>query len=212
MSAELQIANLREWIHGALSSLYQFANDPEPGINFSIAFASTDTLLDVEEALHSVRRSPWPRDAGLSYIYADGILQTLIKQQDAVEKLANLFQIGWTKKHSQKLIRVRDLRVQATGHPVRHDKPRQGSTFLARYSPGPFKISMGTYWEGGGFEATEIDLLDLIQTQERELVKAMRLIWGVILLRYPNAAHDRWRPWIANEQMSTSTMMLLVGS
>ena len=198
-----KVGEIRELIHGALEYLHNYADEREEGIDFRRAFAATDTLLDVSESVYALREEPWPASIGMAYLLSDGILQMLIKQQDAVQQLAKVFNLQWKIRDSEALTGIRDRRNQTTGHPVHHSerRPNSGSTFLVRQSPGPFKVATGTYFDKGGFEHTELDLTAMIEAQHLELLSVMRLIWGEILVRFPEAAHFRWSPWIATERL-----------
>ncbi len=195
------LSELRERIHSALEFLYRFGEQSEPNIDYRRAFAATDTLLDVEEAFSAFGPAAWPESIGIAYLLFDGVLQSLIKQQDAVASLASVFEVPWKPHTDPALQQIRRIRVQASGHPVHHDenKPDAGSTFLIRDKPGKFKISVGTFLDRGSYKNTTIDLMEMINTQEHQLSSVLRLIWATILYRHPDAAHFRWNPWVAED-------------
>ncbi len=182
-------SRLRDWIHTSLEQLYRFGEVPEPSIDYASAFAATDTLLDTEEALYGVTLMAWPA-GGAAYIISDGILQNLVKRQDALEQLARSLGLRWRARMCKGLIDVNQIRVRAAGHSSDHTGKSlaiRGSTFYTRSSPGPFKVQTGTFVAGGGYHSETIDLIHLTNLQETHIVSELKLIWGELLSRYPAA-------------------------
>jgi hypothetical protein len=102
-----RIGELRSLIHSALEYLSHYAEPPVRTLDFNAGFGATDTLLDIEEALHSFKTLEWPDDLGQSYLLTFGTLQALIIQQDAVESLCGVFSVPFNKHSSPNLRHVR---------------------------------------------------------------------------------------------------------
>ncbi len=113
------LGSARELIHGALEFLCHYDERPRIDLDFKKAFGATDTLLDMDEALHALARCEWPNDLGMAYLVTMGALQALVAQQDATQRLCEVFGVKFIPHKSRELIRIRDLRVRAAGHPQR---------------------------------------------------------------------------------------------
>lgn len=79
--------------------------------------SSLDVIGDTVLSIRDYISSPYPSSDGLKYIYTYGILQSLFLQQDAVRHLSEAFDIPLAP--SEKLMKVREIRNSAIGHPTK---------------------------------------------------------------------------------------------
>lgn len=213
------LSSARELIHGALEFLCHYDEKPRIGIDFTKAFGATDTLLDMDEALIALERCEWPADLGMGYLLTMGALQVLVVQQDATQRLCEVFDVPFSPHKCPELLKIRDLRVRAAGHPARHGRdgrhPRKGeeagSTFLVRRLFTKEKASIVTYFDGpSGREAHDINLVQLYSDQKRVLTNALQLVWTKLLVDYQSAAMFRWNPWQARERYNSPGLTIMI--
>ena len=97
------LGSARELIHGALEFLCHYDERPRIALDFNKAFGATDTLLDMDEALLALARCDWPNDLGMAYLLTMGALQALVAQQDATQRLCEVFGVNFIPHKSPRL-------------------------------------------------------------------------------------------------------------
>lgn len=213
------LSRARELIHGVLEFLYRYDERPRIALDFKKAFGATDTLLDMDEALLALERCEWPNDLAMAYLLTIGTLQALVAQQDATQRLCEVFDVHFTPHKSPELLRIRDIRVRAAGHPSRHGRngrrsrrgEEEGSTFLVRRNFTKEKAPVVTYFDGpGGREAQDINLMQMYSIQKRVLTRTLQLVWAKILVEYQCAAMFRWNPWQARERYGAPGISIVI--
>lgn len=213
------LSSARSLIHGALEFLCHYDAIPRVALDFHKAFGATDTLLDMEEALLSLERSDWPDDMGMTYLLAIGTLQALVAQQDAAQRLCEVFGVYFNPQKVPELLRIRDIRARAAGHPSLHGRngrrPKKGeeagSTFLVRRPFTKEKAPIVTYFDGpSGREPHDINLVQLYRSQNRILANVLRLVWVKIMVDYQSAAIFRWDPWQVRERYGAPGLSVVV--
>lgn len=112
-----------------------------------------DTIDDVALAVESFFREEGPRDTGLLYLRAYGLLQALYLQQDALNTLGK--QLGMKAEVSDCVERTRELRNLSVGHPAVY---KGGSAFLARFSLSDAGFQMLVWKQGDKYETEDVDL------------------------------------------------------
>src|SRR3546814_5747114 len=79
--------------------------------------SSLDVIGDTTLSIADYAAATFPTTPGLQYIYTYGLLQALFLQQHAIRHLAEAFELDNTP--SERLLKIRELRNTAIGHPHR---------------------------------------------------------------------------------------------
>lgn len=157
---------------------------PRPEIDYKAFFASTDTLLDVQNLLYVAEFGPWPQLQSVGQLWMYGALQALAVQQDAVLHLLECFKFTTYPNSAQVYAEVRDLRISAVGHPHNHSNKQlvyRGSSFLGEREHGSrtrFKVC--TYAENKQFVMRTVDVPELIAKQQMAVQIDLSQVWNAI--------------------------------
>ena len=108
-------------------------------MKWNVLCSSLDAVGDTELAVHSYKALRQKKDPGFNYLAVYGIFQVLYVQQDAVIDIFT--SLGLPRdlvdhKTFAEVMKVRDVRNKATGHPTKHGKNKQPITshYISRHS------------------------------------------------------------------------------
>lgn len=177
-----QRIDYRSLIHGRVWRTYGVKE--VSGFNYKKFFAAADTLLDVSNILHVAETEIWPQDQTVGQLWMYGALQALAVQQDAMEQLLECFEHNVRSDTALSLQTVNDLRVSAVGHPQDHSSKKllyRGCTFLAhRCASSLSRFEIVTYPREGGWVKREVDVPELIGTQQIAVQMNLGEVWNRI--------------------------------
>ena len=135
-------------------------------------------IEDGELAVEAYLGSAWETGSGTAYLSVFGLLQTLITQQDAARHLCESF--GLSVQLTEALEEIRRVRINSVGHPTRTRPGKNGlgigSHTIVRSSLNKTGFTLISSYVGGADEWKDIDLIALIEIQEREVVNVLRAL------------------------------------
>jgi hypothetical protein len=146
-------SEIYDYYHGT-SSCEQYFLDPRHESEFAGFYNSMYLLQDSTDALWRHRVRGFSEDALLAYLEFWGVMQAAIIQQDSIAELYELVlgrQLDPTALGLQFWPKIRTLRNECAGHPVRRDRPRttpMTRTFMGR-SFGDYAEITYERWENG---------------------------------------------------------------
>jgi len=111
-------------------------------------------------------------DAGMSFLILHGLLQVLVQQQDAVDRLCEIVgcQIADADRVTAKLKSVRNLRNDITGHPANRGGGRC-QFVIQRGTQHQTRIGVYCFDALGHMAFRELDLVADCIIQQRKVVK-----------------------------------------
>lgn len=153
---------------------------------FYMAFSCLDAIGDTDAALDAYLNHDFPADVGEQYLLVYGILQVLFVQQDTAEILSR--SLGFQCSRSPELQRVRETRNNSVGHPA--DRKDGSTHFINRSSLSKSGYQLvSTHKDTDKSQFTNVDVIELIAVQRKELVKHL----GAVLckIKEEEMAHRR---------------------
>lgn len=130
--------------------------------------SSLDVIGDTVSAISDYIHTEYPDNQGLKYIYTYGILQTLFLQQDAIASLTEAF--GYPFKRSEELIKIRDLRNAAIGHPTNQTiKGTAYHNYISRMSMHKYGFTLLRSNGTGTNEFVDVDIAKIFVEQFKEI-------------------------------------------
>ena len=182
---------------GHCQTIRDLINDPrrrfallkEPPIWFQVC-VSLDTIEDCELAFAEFKPA-MPASLGGRYLFVHGLLQCLFIQQDALSHLASALAIAETYTKNPRLVEIREIRNDVTGHPTRRDRRGRKLSFhsISRSSIGSSDLQVLSDYEDGSTQIRDIDLTNLIEDQRS--FAAVLLQHVVEAMEAADAAHRK---------------------
>ncbi|HAT9646585.1 TPA: hypothetical protein JBI63_08595 [Legionella pneumophila] len=134
-------------------------------------YKADSSILTIEDCFYAfhdfIERSETHNNL---YLNAYGILQMLFVQSDAVHSLNN--SIGRKYSHTVALKKIRELRLLSIGHPTNaYSQNRMCTSIISRATMENESFEFLIYFENGDMEHVTCNLIDLIETQVREINK-----------------------------------------
>ena len=136
-----------------------------------------DTIEDTELAINAFLTRNKEEIVGIKYLSIYGCLQAQVVQQDAVQHLSNSIGIKFNPNEKDSVCQtIRTYRNHSIGHPTGAD---WGKTFvrIARHSMRHHSFKMSKkYSSDRPYEIVEVDVKDLINSQNKELTLVLRSV------------------------------------
>jgi hypothetical protein len=134
--------------------------------------SSLDVIGDTVLCIRDYVASPYPSSDGLKYIYTYGILQALFIQQDAVRHLSEAF--GVSQKENPTLMRIRDIRNAAIGHPTRQQiKKAAYFNYISRNSLSKTGFTLLRASLGNDIQFVNVDMKVIVEEQLKDIEVAL---------------------------------------
>lgn len=128
--------------------------------------AVDDSQLGID-AFHSTPRTA----VGQGYLQLHGLMQCLFLQQDAITNLAKALDTPEKWQDYPRLVEIREIRNDVTGHPTRRDQDRSRPTpsfhTVLRQSVGTEYLEVISDFADGKTEHRFFSLTEIISDQER---------------------------------------------
>ena len=143
--------------------------------NWNQICSSLDTIGDTIFSIEDYLSSEYPENTGLKYIFTYGILQSLFIQQDAVNHLAEAFELDITL--SDKLRDIRLLRNASIGHPTKNIvKKVIYYNYISRSTLSKNGFTLLRSSQGNRDEFIDVNIISIIAEQLNEIEKSYELI------------------------------------
>jgi len=145
----------------------------QKAVSWNKLCSALDLLSDTQMAIDSYPELSHINNKGSSYLIVYGILQTLLLQQDAVEKIADVLEVRANRPNELSDIRV--IRNSAAGHPfAQKEKKKFKTSFINRASVSPkgFELLTVSCDEAGNERCDKTQIISiphLLETQRSYL-------------------------------------------
>jgi hypothetical protein len=134
--------------------------------------SSLDVIGDTVLCIRDYVASPYPSSDGLKYIYTYGVLQALFIQQDAVRHLSEAFAVSHAE--SPTLMRVRDIRNAAIGHPTKqHIKKSTHYNYISRVSLSKSGFTLLRSSLEHDTQFVDVDVTGIVEEQLKDIEVAL---------------------------------------
>jgi len=184
------LIDYRSMLHDVISREFNI-EERDPSFDYHAFFASTDAVLDAQEALAIIERQTWPSEIGERYLWLYGSLQAITIIREGVIQLCSCFRAS-AEVFKRNTKRARDLRVMLAGHPAQHDSPIPGASFLVRSVQPAGNFKYGTFPATGNYIHGDIDVVKEAVEFELQVNAALGAIWNG-LGSDRQAKSGRWR-------------------
>ncbi|MBI4338154.1 MAG: hypothetical protein HY683_10050 [Chloroflexi bacterium] len=134
--------------------------------------SSMDVIGDTDAAIAAYQQLDSVDDTGSLYLITYGVLQVLVVQQDAVTHAAEA--VGFPCSFSDEVRRIRTIRNCAIGHPTKRRSGTSTESFgIIRVSLKHAGFTLYSFDWDGGTPSQDVNLLELIDKQGREMCDAL---------------------------------------
>jgi hypothetical protein len=150
--------------------------------------SALDLLSDNLEAIDDYLNSDWSESEGVRFLLIYGVLQALVLQQDALQAVASVCNVPY--QLNQKLMEIRELRNNSSGHPTLREKGEFKNT---SHSITRISLEHGRYQlvssraDSSGYDFKEIDLFEIIKVQQESILAELTRISNALVAQ--DAAH-----------------------
>lgn len=136
--------------------------------NWNQICSSLDVIGDTVLCIRDYVASSYPSNDGLKYIYTYGILQALFIQQDAVRHLSEAF--GVSHPESPALMRIRDIRNAAIGHPTKqHIKKAAHYNYISRISLSKTGFTLLRSSPEDDTQFVDVNVTEIVEEQLKDI-------------------------------------------
>lgn len=139
--------------------------------------SSIDVIEDSDLAIDAYRNNKLGESKDILYLLVYGLLQALFLQQDAVFDLCESLGFSNKKKEYPKLMRIRDIRNAATGHPTKkkeHKSKLTSNHFISRVTLTTSHFELLSHHARGDSTITGINIFELINDQKESLSEILK--------------------------------------
>jgi hypothetical protein len=133
--------------------------------------SSLDVLGDTSIAVHAYTELPPEKDPSKLYLFIYGPFQALFLQQDALSNMCEAIGVEFHTEDYPDLIKIRDIRNCAIGHPTKRDRPKPTTFhFISRATMSLEHFDMHTASADGLRGRDSVAVMKLIEEQMRLVI------------------------------------------
>lgn len=172
-----QIKQIREYINDRRKH-YKLRQNK---LLFSQLCSSLDVIGDTEEAITAFEAKDFGDSTAVHYLVVYGLLQAIYVQQDAVNNLCQSLAIPEKINNYPTLLKIREIRHDAAGHPTKRDKPKSKPIsyhHISRASLGPTGFEILSFYSDGAFEHRFIDIPGFVAEQRKYISAILSTLTG----------------------------------